>query len=121
MASRTRRSLSSGRVTSVSWPTASPPSSLIPSAIRCNQSARLAPSTTLAPWLASSLAVASPIPDEPPVMMTTLSLIMPFLRCSQGRRAAGTNGLWGMPERWSVRVAAVPGKGEAEAGQLTGI
>src|SRR6185312_2788560 len=45
-------------------------------AISFNLSARRAPSTTLAPLLASRRALASPIPEEAPVMMMTLSLIM---------------------------------------------
>ena len=69
-------SFSDCKVTSNSWYTAWPPRARISSLIRFRLAARRAPSTIFAPLFASSLAVAAPIPDEAPVVMTTLSLIM---------------------------------------------
>jgi hypothetical protein len=43
---------------------------------RFSLSARRAPRTSLVPLLASSFAVASPIPEDAPVIITTLFLIM---------------------------------------------
>src|SRR3954451_3324446 len=80
LASSTMASLSDALVTSSAWYTAWPPSFSISSAICLSLSSRRAPRRTLAPLLASSLAVASPIPDDAPVMITTLPSITLILR-----------------------------------------
>ncbi len=54
---------------------ASPPLFEIASANSCNLSSRRAPNTTFAPYDANNFAVASPIPEEAPVIIITLSLI----------------------------------------------
>ena len=53
---------------------ACPPASAISAATRCSSSRRRATSHTSAPRSASALAVASPMPDEPPVTSTRLPI-----------------------------------------------
>ncbi|MNP22551.1 hypothetical protein D3C76_1152280 [compost metagenome] len=76
-------------VTSRARNSALPPQALISPAIFSSRSVRRAPSTTFAPWLASSRAAASPIPLLAPVIAMTLSLMfnmIGFLFCSPRKR-----------------------------------
>jgi hypothetical protein len=76
LASFTIASLSDGLVTSNSIYIACPPSFPISSAICFSLFSRRAPRMTLASLLASNFAVASPMPDDAPVIITTLFLIV---------------------------------------------
>ena len=59
-------------VTSVRWNFAVPPFSMIVLSVFSPSSALISPRTTFAPALAYSIAVAAPIPVDPPVITATL-------------------------------------------------
>ena len=112
------RASPAGWTTSITRYAACPPALRISSVSFSRRSLRRAPSTTFAPWVASSLVVACPIPDDAPVMTTTLpSIMVLLLSLAQGELADGQKVASRNPPRNEHKMHGVVGSAYDRGGR----